>query len=115
MFLPAQSARKLIQKEFNQVFKQPNLLYNENVQGEKEKVHILLVPSATSKAPTLDNKKGGIDEYINDVMTLPANLAGIPAITVPFKNANEYPIGLQLLGQYGYDKFVLRIADIMTK
>lgn len=112
LFLPAQSARRLIQKEFNEVFKQPNLLHhNENGQGE---AHILLIPSATSEAPTLDNKKSGIDEYINDVMTLPANLAGIPAITVPFHNGG-YPIGLQLLGQYGYDKFVLRIAEIMTK
>jgi aspartyl-tRNA(Asn)/glutamyl-tRNA(Gln) amidotransferase subunit A len=47
-------------------------------------------------------------------MTLPANLAGIPAVTVPFKD-EQYPIGLQLLGQYGYDKFVLRVADIMSK
>jgi aspartyl-tRNA(Asn)/glutamyl-tRNA(Gln) amidotransferase subunit A len=54
-------------------------------------------------------------------MTLPANLAGIPAITIPFKNPLDKeeeqvhgPIGLQLLGQYGYDKFILRIAEIMT-
>ncbi|KAI7895174.1 amidase signature domain-containing protein [Mucor mucedo] len=112
LFLPAQSARRLIQKEFNGVFKQPNLLYNENTQ-EGERAHILLVPSATSEAPTLNNKKSGIDEYINDVMTLPANLAGIPAITVPFRNTPN-PIGLQLMGQYGYDQFLLRVADIMT-
>jgi aspartyl-tRNA(Asn)/glutamyl-tRNA(Gln) amidotransferase subunit A len=78
------------------------------------------VPSATSPAPRLDQSGKGIEEYIDDVMTLPANLAGIPAITLPFKQPqsskkDEFPIGLQLLGQYGYDKFVLRIAEIMTK
>lgn len=107
MFLPAQSARRVIQKEFNQVFKQPNLLYNESETGH---AHVLLVPSATSQAPQLNQLNQGVKAYIDDVMTLPANLAGIPAITVP----STHSIGLQLLGQYGYDNFVLRIAEIMT-
>lgn len=119
LFLPAQSARRLIQEEFDQVFKQPNLLYNNSQEeGKEERAHVLLVPSATSAAPTLSQVKNGtgIQEYINDVMTLPANLAGIPAITIPFKKnqTSSAPIGLQLLGQYGYDKFILRIAEIMT-
>jgi aspartyl-tRNA(Asn)/glutamyl-tRNA(Gln) amidotransferase subunit A len=111
--LPAQKARRLLQEEFNQVFKLPNLLYNQ-VHNDGQ-VDILLVPSATSPAPTLaqSNNNGSIEEYIDDVMTLPANLAGIPAITVPFNTTN--PIGLQLLGQYGYDKFVLRIAQELMK
>ncbi|CAO3638387.1 unnamed protein product [Mucor hiemalis] len=120
LFLPAQSARRMIQNDFDSLFKQANLLYNsphnESIDSV-EKVDVLLVPSATSDAPTLnslDKNGGGIEEYINDVMTLPANLAGIPAITVPFGN-NGYPIGLQLLGQYGYDKSLLHIADIMMK
>jgi aspartyl-tRNA(Asn)/glutamyl-tRNA(Gln) amidotransferase subunit A len=122
LFLPAQSARRLIQKEFDNVFKQPNLLYNDKTkQGlNEERVDVLLVPSATSPAPTLNklnDSGGGIEEYINDVMTLPANLAGIPAITIPQQNSNkdDYPIGLQLLGQYGYDKFILHVAEMMLK
>ncbi|KAI9365127.1 amidase signature domain-containing protein [Pilaira anomala] len=110
LFLPAQSARRLIQKEFNQVFQQPNVLYNQQQQS-KGQAHILLVPSATSKAPQMNELNTGIKAYIDDVMTLPANLAGLPAITVPSTNQ----IGLQLLGQYGYDHLVLRIAEIMTK
>jgi aspartyl-tRNA(Asn)/glutamyl-tRNA(Gln) amidotransferase subunit A len=107
----------LVQKEFNQVFKQPNLLYSSQTL-QNGQADILLVPSATSPAPTLENSNnhGGIEEYINDVMTLPANLAGIPAITVPFQGPNSTnPIGLQLLGQYGYDQFVLRIAKALIK
>lgn len=115
----------MIQNDFDSVFKQANLLYNtqhdESDNAAAEKVDVLLVPSATSDAPTLsslDKNGGGVEEYINDVMTLPANLAGIPAITVPFgspKKGNGFPIGLQLLGQYGYDKTLLRIAEIMMK
>ncbi|GAA5806507.1 hypothetical protein HPULCUR_012042 [Helicostylum pulchrum] len=107
LFLPAQSARRVIQKEFNQVFKQPNLLYSKSKTGQ---AHVLLVPSATSRAPQLNQLNQGVKAYIDDVMTLPANLAGLPAITVP----STHSIGLQLLGQYGYDNFVLRIAEIMT-
>lgn len=111
--MPAQNARRLIQKEFNHVFQQPNLLYNQEYQcGQAD---ILLVPGATSAAPTLTNScnNNSIEEYIDDVMTLPANLAGLPAITVPFQDPT--PIGLQLIGQYGYDKFVLRIAEALIK
>ncbi|KAL9546433.1 hypothetical protein MBANPS3_006664 [Mucor bainieri] len=117
LFLPAQKARRLIQSEFNQVFSQPNLLDNDSTKhGEAD---ILLVPSATSTAPDLDTTSStgnGVEEYIDDVMTLPANLAGIPAITVPFNgNDKDYPIGLQLLGQYGHDKFLLHVAEQMTR
>lgn len=115
LFLPAQKARRLIQNDFNQVFKHPNLLYSQQVTKDQETVDVLLVPSATSPAPLLNDtskKQDGVNEYLDDVMTLPANLAGIPAITVPFKDS-KYPIGLQLLGQYGYDKFVLHVAKKM--
>ncbi|KAI8640078.1 amidase signature domain-containing protein [Parasitella parasitica] len=116
LFLPAQKARRLIQNEFNLVFSQPNLLNSSDANhGDAD---ILLVPSATSAAPNLVDSttgNGGLEEYIDDVMTLPANLAGIPAITVPFEqDENEFPIGLQLLGQYGHDKFVLHVAEQMT-
>ncbi|CEP10873.1 hypothetical protein [Parasitella parasitica] len=116
LFLPAQKARRLIQSEFNRVFSQTNLLDSHEVNhGDAD---VLLVPSATSAALNLDDsskENGGVEEYIDDVMTLPANLAGIPAITVPFKQSeNELPIGLQLLGQYGHDTFLLHIAEQMA-
>ncbi|KAI9483998.1 MAG: amidase signature domain-containing protein [Benjaminiella poitrasii] len=111
LFLPAQKIRRLIQKEFNQVFKQPNLLCTED-QSSQDSVDVLLVPSATSPAPDLSHPSA--IEYLDDVMTLPANLAGLPAITVPFGNQAQRPIGLQLLVQYGYDRFVIRIAEEMT-
>jgi aspartyl-tRNA(Asn)/glutamyl-tRNA(Gln) amidotransferase subunit A len=106
----------LIQQDFDQVFQQKNPLNNSKT-GD---AHVLLVPSATSPAPRLDkaNEASGVEEYIDDVMTLPANLAGIPAITIPskqYKGNDEYPIGLQLMGQYGSDRLVMKIADIMTK
>ncbi|RCH78532.1 hypothetical protein CU098_001612, partial [Rhizopus stolonifer] len=107
LFLPAQKARHLIQQDFDHVFNQANSLYSTTQQGS---AHVLLIPSATSDAPTLNGRSELITEYINDVMTLPANLAGVPAITVPF-GKDKYPIGLQLVSQYGYDRFLLTVAD----
>ncbi|RCI04901.1 Trimeric GatFAB AmidoTransferase(AdT) complex subunit, partial [Rhizopus stolonifer] len=104
LFLPAQSARSLIRNEFNKVFRHQNLLH----KTDTGQVDILLAPGATSIAPAL-NSKDGVQQYIDDVMTLPANLVGIPALTVPFSQS----IGLQLLGQYGYDKSILRVAELM--
>ncbi|CEG79096.1 hypothetical protein RMATCC62417_13606 [Rhizopus microsporus] len=104
LFLPAQKARRLIQQDFNHVFCQPNPLMTH----ECGQAHLMLIPSATGDAPTL--KEQGMNEYINDVMTLPANLAGVPAITVPFIK-DDHPIGLQLMSQYGYDQFLLSMAQ----
>ncbi|KAI9264776.1 amidase signature domain-containing protein [Sporodiniella umbellata] len=108
LFLPAQKARRLIQQDFDRVLKQPSPLYSATQKPGP--AHVLLVPGATSDAPFLNDRSELVTEYINDVMTLPANLAGVPAIAVPF-GKDKYPIGLQLMSQYGYDRFLLTVAD----
>ncbi|KAI7856396.1 amidase signature enzyme [Circinella umbellata] len=130
-FLPAQKARRCVQEDFDKVFIQTNLLHDEKMTDTGKKgVHLLLTPSAMSPAPTIEeclpesddphdeNRRkrhnGAVDTYVNDVMTVPASLAGIPAISVPFGKSNGFPVGLQLLGQYGYDQFLLEMADIFS-
>ncbi|KAI9245897.1 amidase signature domain-containing protein [Phascolomyces articulosus] len=133
-FLPAQKARRLVQQDFDRVFIQPNLLHDQEYNSlfDKEgegRVHLLLTPCAMSPALTIDeclpesdmhddqssNKHNrAVDTYVNDVMTVPASLAGIPAISVPSGESNGLPIGLQLLSQYGYDQFLLEIANVFS-
>jgi aspartyl-tRNA(Asn)/glutamyl-tRNA(Gln) amidotransferase subunit A len=48
--------------------------------------------------------------YLNDVYTVPANLAGIPGISVPCGFAGGLPIGLQLLGKHFDEATILRVA-----
>lgn len=62
------------------------------------------------------SSKAGMNSYVNDVMSVPASLAGLPAICVPFgKSSKEgLPIGLQLISQYGYDRFLLRISEALN-
>ncbi|KAI9490033.1 amidase signature domain-containing protein [Zychaea mexicana] len=128
-FLPAQKARRLVQQDFDGVFSQANVLQKSSgMQQMDGGVHVLLTPCAMSPAPTIedclpdsDNKdgtiekhNGAVDTYVNDVMTIPASLAGIPAISVPFGQSEGFPVGLQLLSQYGYDQFLLKMAEILT-
>ncbi|KAI9005482.1 amidase signature enzyme [Phycomyces nitens] len=126
LFLPAQKARRLIQTDFDKVFYQHNSLYESFTETEEqEKVHVILTPSAISSAPKMANvlekdessDVKAVDAYMNDVMTVPASLAGLPAITVPFGEsaADGYPIGLQLMAQYGHDRFLISIANTLAK
>ncbi|KAI7868464.1 amidase signature domain-containing protein [Spinellus fusiger] len=124
LFLPAQKARRRIQEDFDRVFCQPNVLQDTPTKTEGQ-AHILLTPSAISSAPKMSDydrqsKVAGtkaVDAYVNDVMTVPASLSGLPAITVPFGTSavDGYPIGLQLMAQYGYDQLLLSIAAQMTE
>lgn len=50
-------------------------------------------------------------------MTVPANLAGVPAISVPFGVSPEdgLPVGLQLMAQYGDERTLLRVAAALEQ
>ena len=52
--------------------------------------------------------------YLNDVFTVPANLAGLPAISVPAGlSADGLPLGLQIIGRAFDEETVLRVADVL--
>ena len=48
--------------------------------------------------------------YEQDIYTIPANLAGLPALSIPSGSANEMPIGLQLIGNYLDEGRILNLA-----
>ncbi|CAO3661146.1 unnamed protein product [Umbelopsis vinacea] len=125
-FLPAQKLRRLVQQDFNNVFCMPNPLLDDSVAdlSNTKKVHAIITPSAITTAPTIPNcipeaddptqhtKVKAVDAFVNDVMTVPASLAGIPAISVPAgkSSVDGWPVGLQLLAQYGDEQTLLHIA-----
>ena len=76
---------------------------------------MLLHPSTISTAPLLSAcTKGETDEYGQDVLNVPASLAGLPAISVPLgKGQDGWPLGMQIAGQWGSDRFVLHVAEAM--
>ncbi|KAI8372888.1 amidase signature enzyme [Radiomyces spectabilis] len=122
-FLPAQQTRRLIQRDFDDVFLSPNPLYSSKEAAAESmgtKAHVLLTPCGISSAPTIEESRHSsrpVDAFVNDVMTVPASLAGLPAIAIPFAKSSDsgYPIGLQLLSQYGHDRSLLRIARVLSE
>ena len=101
-YLKAQKVRQLIKKDFDESFK---------------KVDAILTPSAPSSAFKIGEKKDDpISMYLNDVFTVPVNLAGLPAMSIPAGlDKNKLPLGLQLIGKPLAEQTLLNIAFSMEE
>jgi aspartyl-tRNA(Asn)/glutamyl-tRNA(Gln) amidotransferase subunit A len=92
-------------------FRVPNPLARSATLNEAA-VHVLLHPSAIRTAPHLD-EQGGLDAYTQDVLTVPASLAGLPALIVPAAVGGEgdgWPLGVSIVGQWGCESMVLAVG-----
>ena len=96
-YLKAQRVRRLIKNDFDEAFK---------------KVDTILTPTTPSSAFAIgENIDDPIAMYLNDVLTVPANLAGLPAISIPAGyDQNNLPLGLQLIGKPFDEQTVLNNA-----
>ena len=95
-YLKAQKVRTLIRREFDEVFQQFDAL-------------------VTPTSPTVAFKQGDrtadpIQMYLSDILTIPANIAGIPAISLPGGMANGLPVGLQLMAGHMGEETLFRAA-----
>jgi aspartyl-tRNA(Asn)/glutamyl-tRNA(Gln) amidotransferase subunit A len=99
-YLKAQRVRALIARDFAEVF---------------EKVDCILAPTAPSAAFAIGEMgHDPVAMYLNDVFTVPANLAGLPAISVPAGLSADYlPLGLQIIGRAFDEEGVLRVAEVL--
>ncbi len=97
-YMQAQKARTLLINEFKQLFAEYDTL---------------LMPVAPTPAFKLgENTNDPIKMYLADIMTVPASLAGLPAISVPAGSNDEgLPIGVQLIGDYQSDSNLLKLAS----
>lgn len=99
-YLKAQKARTLLVNEFNKLF---------------EKYDVLIGPTAPTPAFKLgENTSDPIRMYLNDIMTVPSSLAGLPAISVPGgTNKDGLPVGVQLMGPMKGDAKLMALAKTM--
>ncbi|KAG0347133.1 Trimeric GatFAB AmidoTransferase(AdT) complex subunit, partial [Podila humilis] len=85
-------------------------------EEDTTRVHALLTPTSVTTAPKLTDCVGHqvdpISAFMDDMMTIPASLAGLPAMSVPFGTCAEsgLPLGLQIMGQYGDEEMVFKVA-----
>ena len=99
-YLKAQRVRTLIARDFVAAF---------------ERVDCILAPTAPSAAFAIGEKtEDPIAMYLNDVFTVPANLAGVPAIAVPVGlSGDRLPLGLQIIGRAFDEETVLRVGEVL--
>lgn len=124
-FIQAQKVRRLVQQDFDTVFEAPNRLDSGTDDSNDKGVDVLVCPTAPTLPPTLAEVKSQdpVQVYMNDVFTVPASLAGLPAISIPVSiaedernpklkenNVEEFS-GIQIIGQYGNDNLVLDVAN----
>ncbi|KAK3203367.1 hypothetical protein GRF29_112g1034880 [Pseudopithomyces chartarum] len=117
-FTQAQKVRRLVQQDFDKVFATPNPLLAHPTDADEDGVDVLLCPTAPTTAPEFSKVKHQrpLHAYMNDIFTVPASLAGLPAISIPIQGnriggtKGSAPAGMQIIGQYGDDKAVLKVA-----
>jgi len=117
-FLQAQRLRRCIRDDFMRVFRVPDPLSARSATRRNEAgVHILLHPSAVRTAPHLDEEQDGLGAYTQDVLTVPASLAGLPALSVPIAvsggEGDGWPLGVSVVGQWGCEKMALAIGAMI--
>jgi aspartyl-tRNA(Asn)/glutamyl-tRNA(Gln) amidotransferase subunit A len=96
-YLKAQQVRTLIGRDYDDAF---------------ARVDVVAMPTAPAAAFRLGEKASDpLQMYLNDIFTVSANLAGLPAISVPCGFARQLPVGLQLTGRRFDEATLLRIAD----
>ena len=102
-FAHAQKVRRLIVNDFKLAF---------------DDVDVLLTPVTTSSAFSMNDKAkmDPVAMYFNDVFTIPASMAGLPAISIPGRLTNEgLPINLQLIGKRFDEETVFRVARSLER
>lgn len=101
-FERAQKVRRLIAQDFDQAF---------------ESVDVILTPTSPTPAfPIGEVPDDPTEVYLNDVFTVPQNMAGLPAISVPFALSEEgLPMGLQLTGRSFDEETLLKAAHAIEK
>lgn len=97
-YLKALKVRQLIADDFKKAF---------------EKCDLIFTPTTPNVAfPIGEKQSDPLEMYLNDVLTVPASLAGLPAISVPAgKNKTELPIGMQIIGKPFEEVSVLSAAN----
>jgi len=99
-FDKAQRVRRKISDEINEIL---------------EKFDAILTPTSPVPAYRIGEIKDPLTYYLMDIFTIPANLGGFPALSIPFGFSKGLPVGVQIMGRRFDDSKVLRIGRAVEK
>ncbi|VEU20135.1 DEKNAAC100953 [Brettanomyces naardenensis] len=111
-FMKATKLRSRLINEFNSVFRDRHELIPEE-SGNDKGVDFIVCPTSVDKPSIVSEyyNTSPVQSYLNDVMTTPISLAGLPTINIPYGKSE----GFQLVGQFGYDYKVLKFAAMVSE
>jgi aspartyl-tRNA(Asn)/glutamyl-tRNA(Gln) amidotransferase subunit A len=95
----ANIVRGLIKSDFDKAFKD---------------VDVILTPTSPTPAFKIGEKKDPLSMYLSDIFTTPANITGIPALSVPSgmvqRDGKDLPVGLQIMANHGREDIIFSIG-----
>ena len=95
-FTQAQKIRTLVQKDFEAAF---------------QNVDVICAPTAPTPAFRFGEKtQNPLSMYLEDIYTVPVNIAGIPALSLPCGFADHLPVGLQIMGKHFSEDLLLEVG-----
>jgi len=95
-YAKAQKVRRLIAQDFDEAFRE---------------VDVILAPVTPTPAFKIGEKTSDpLSMYLSDIFTIPANLAGLPAVAIPIKAKAGFPVGFQLIGRHWREADILGIG-----
>jgi aspartyl-tRNA(Asn)/glutamyl-tRNA(Gln) amidotransferase subunit A len=100
-YLKAQRVRQLISADFARAF---------------QEVDVLMGPTTPTPAFAIGAKTSDpITMYLNDIYTIGANLAGLPAVSIPCGFVRDLPVGLQIVGPHFSEARILAAAHALQR
>lgn len=100
-YLEAAKVRRLVREDFDKAF---------------ENVDLIAGPVAPTTAFKIGEKTSNpLQMYLEDLLTVPTSLAGLPAISVPAGHSDGLPVGLQIIGKMWGEEEILQAAYVVEK
>jgi aspartyl-tRNA(Asn)/glutamyl-tRNA(Gln) amidotransferase subunit A len=99
-YVRAQAARTRLRRDFERAFKT---------------FDVLVGPTMPVVAPKIGEKTSPLEDYMMDVNTVPANLVGIPSISIPCGLADGLPVGMQLMAPEFGERLLFEVAEVFAQ
>ncbi|KAK1926661.1 glutamyl-tRNA amidotransferase subunit A (Glu-ADT subunit A) [Papiliotrema laurentii] len=106
-YLKALYLRRSVREDFAKTFRIPHPSSPQRPVAA-DGVDVVLHPTAIRTAPRLDGSDDAPQEsgYLQDLLTVPSSLAGLPSMSVPAGNRDGWPVGVSIVGQWGMEEIL---------